>query len=73
MSLERLVALEADHRHIEDRLQSGGMNAFDDISTDSRLDRLSHHIRVMLIGKHDDRTRSVTTDQDHLLHDVTAR
>jgi hypothetical protein len=38
-----LVAFEAGHGHVEDRLQARGVDAFDDVGADPGLDRLAHH------------------------------
>ncbi|MNE46987.1 hypothetical protein D3C80_1413630 [compost metagenome] len=73
LGLERLVAFEAGHGHVEDWLQPRRMDAFDDVSADPGLDRLAHHARIVLVGKHDNWPWPVATDQDHLLHHIPAR
>ena len=72
LGTQGLVALEAGHGHVEDRLQALGLDALDDVGADPGLDGLAHHLRVVLVGEHDDRPWLVTGDQHHLFHYIAA-
>ena len=72
LGAQRLIALEAGHGDIEDRLQSRGVDALDNVGTDPGLDCLAHHAGVVLVGKHDNGMGLITTDQHHLFQHIAA-
>ncbi|MNK98737.1 hypothetical protein D3C87_1191090 [compost metagenome] len=73
LGTQGLVAFEACHGHVENRLQALCVNAFDDVGADPGLDRLSHHIGVVFVREHHNRSWLVARHQHHLFHDIAAR